>query len=91
MGVIDQIRGRRTEHVTSVAALGVSDVGDEKTPQDFSRSGSDIDTLSLEARNDKEIQQHPDQVTAGAQDGIQKAEAAALVWTKTALYCTFAW
>jgi hypothetical protein len=47
--------------------------------------------LSLEARNEKEVQQNPNQVTADAHQGIQKAEAAALVWTKPVLYATFAW
>ena len=62
---------------------------DPKVSQDF--SGSDSDTLSLEARNEKEIQTHPDQVTRDAELGVQKAEAAALVWSKPAVYATYAW
>lgn len=85
VGVFDQIRGRKTEQITANTFAAVED---EKS---ISHDGSDSDTLSLEARNEKEVQQHPDQVTADAQQGIQKAEAAALVWTKPALYCTFAW
>lgn len=57
---------------------------------DFS-SSSDIDRLSLEERNEKEIQLHPDQITSNAQDGVQKAEAAALVWPKSVVYATYAW
>lgn len=92
MGVFNQIRGRKTETVTADAAVGSHGVvDDEKTPKDFAHSDSDSDNLSLEARNEKEVQQHPDQVTAGAQEGVQKAEAAALVWTKPVLYATFAW
>ncbi|KKY17973.1 putative siderochrome-iron [Phaeomoniella chlamydospora] len=49
------------------------------------------ETASLEQKNEKEVQVHPDQVTADAQLGVQKAEAAALVWSKTAVYCTYAW
>jgi hypothetical protein len=49
------------------------------------------DTNSLEARNEIEVQQHPDQITADAHIGVQKAEAAALVWGKTALFLTYAW
>ncbi|KAL1587195.1 hypothetical protein WHR41_04257 [Cladosporium halotolerans] len=49
------------------------------------------DTQSLEARNEKEIQQHPDQVTADAHVGVQKAEAAALVWSKPALIFIYVW
>ncbi|EME79287.1 uncharacterized protein MYCFIDRAFT_71925 [Pseudocercospora fijiensis CIRAD86] len=92
MGVFNQIRGRKTENVTADAAIGSRGVvDDEKTPRDCTHSDSDSDNLSLEARNEKEIQQHPDKVTAGAQEGVQKAEAAALVWTKPVLYATFAW
>jgi hypothetical protein len=49
------------------------------------------DTNSLEARNEREVQQHPDQVTADAHVGVQKAEAAALVWGRPALLFTYAW
>ncbi len=52
---------------------------------------SDSDTLSLEARNEKEIELHPDQVTRGAELGVQKAEAAALVWSRKAVLATYAW
>ena len=54
-------------------------------------SGSDSDNLSLEARNNKEIQNHPNEVTVDAQPGVRKAEAAALVWSKPAVYATYAW
>lgn len=93
MGVLDQIRGRQTEQHTAEAFAVTDDVGG-KSPVETSNSkdaNSDSDALSLEAQNDKEIQQHPDQVTADAPEGIQKAEAAALVWTKPVLYATFAW
>lgn len=49
------------------------------------------DTSSLEARNEREIQQHPDQITVDAHLGVQKAEAAALVWSKPVLIFIYAW
>jgi hypothetical protein len=49
------------------------------------------DTKSLEARNEQEVQQHPDQVTANAHIGVQKAEATTLVWGKPALIFTYVW
>lgn len=60
---------------------------------DVEQPSSDNDTsrLSLEAINEKEIQAHPDHVTAAAEPGVQKAEAAALVWPKKAVYATYAW
>ncbi|POR36869.1 Siderophore iron transporter mirB [Tolypocladium paradoxum] len=51
----------------------------------------DSDTLSLEARNEKEVQANPDRVTQGAELGVQKAEATALVWSKKAVYLTYGW
>jgi MFS family permease len=52
---------------------------------------TDSERLSLEARNEKEIELNPDQVTKNAQAGQQKAEAVALVWPKSAVYATYAW
>nr|XP_003188889.1 siderochrome-iron transporter [Aspergillus niger CBS 513.88] len=54
-------------------------------------SSSDHSQLSLEAQNEKEVETHPDEVTKDAQLGVQKAEAAALVWSKQAVYATYAW
>ncbi|OJI84632.1 hypothetical protein ASPTUDRAFT_40640 [Aspergillus tubingensis CBS 134.48] len=46
---------------------------------------------SLEQRAEKEVQEHPDEITGDAQAGVQKAEATALVWSRKALYVTYAW
>ncbi|KAL4990399.1 major facilitator superfamily domain-containing protein [Aspergillus falconensis] len=54
-------------------------------------SDSDPSNLSLFARNEKEVEQNPDKITQDAHLGVQKAEAAALVWSKTAVYTTYAW
>ena len=75
-------------------AQGVVDV--EKGHQDANvatdKYDSDsTDTNSLEARNEREVQQHPDQITADAHIGVQKAEAATLVWGKPALLFLYAW
>ncbi|KAE8367891.1 major facilitator superfamily domain-containing protein [Aspergillus caelatus] len=52
---------------------------------------TDSSRLSLEARNEKEAQEHPNQVTRDAHLGQQKAEAAALVWSKKAVRFTYGW
>ncbi|KAK9319475.1 major facilitator superfamily domain, general substrate transporter [Lipomyces orientalis] len=52
---------------------------------------ANIDTQSLEERNEREILEHPDGISQEAQIGVQKAEATALVWSRTALYATYAW
>ncbi|KAJ5758453.1 hypothetical protein N7520_005609 [Penicillium odoratum] len=49
------------------------------------------DSQSLEERNERQILNHPGEVTQDAQIGVQKAEATALVWSRTALYATYAW
>ncbi|KAI3054129.1 hypothetical protein CBS147353_11466 [Aspergillus niger] len=51
---------------------------------------ADSNRQSLEQKNEKEVQEHPDEVTGDARAGVQKAEATALVWTKKTLYSTYA-
>ena len=79
MGVIDWMRAR-DQGLTN-----------EKLPNVAHDYSSSSDTDSLEARNEKEVQAHPDQVTKDAQLGVQKAEAAALVWSQTAVRLTYLW
>jgi len=65
---------------------------DEKAGHNvWDSSASDSDTLSLEARAEKEANEHPDRVTDYEDVGVQKAEAAALVWSKQAVWATYAW
>jgi hypothetical protein len=94
MGVINRIRGRDTSQLNAAAINpGPVDVAvDEKVasqPQDVPTS--DTETLSIEARAAKEVEAHPDQITADASAGVQKAEAAAMVWSKKAVYAVYAW
>ena len=86
MGILDLVRGR-----DNTAAIDVVATEDHETKEN-EKSGSDSnDRSSLEARAEREIELHPDQVSEGADLGVQKAEAAALVWSKTALICIYAW
>lgn len=87
MGVFNLARNRRDDRVAADAVQFSDPSKDFETPG----TASDSDTLSLEAKNEKEVQEHPDQVTEYAGLGVKKAEATALVWSKPALYCTFAW
>ena len=41
--------------------------------------------------DEKELEQHPDSITEGAELGQQKAEAAALAWNRPALVAIYAW
>ncbi|CAK7228853.1 Siderochrome iron transporter 2 [Sporothrix bragantina] len=54
-------------------------------------SGDDSSQLSLEERNELEVKRHGNEVTAKAALGVQKAEAAALVWSKPQLLATYGW
>ncbi|RAL08046.1 MFS general substrate transporter [Aspergillus homomorphus CBS 101889] len=79
MGIVtDRLRGRKTNHV-------VEDLG----PVD-DRDSQDTPPENL-ARAEKEAEQHPEEVTKEAPIGVQKAEAAALVWTKKAIAITYGW
>lgn len=107
MTVLDFLRGRRsgspddddhniptTETTDERKTEGdVSTMGDVPPVGDVSgdNSNEDSDRLSLEARNEKEIMKHPDEVTSHAHLGVQKAEAVALVWSKKSVYATYAW
>lgn len=89
MGFINTIRMRKEPHL----AASVGEYNEKHNANaygDGMATPSDSDTLSLEARNEKEVQQHPDQVTQQAEIGVQKAEAAALVWGKKTVWATYA-
>lgn len=80
------VRNRREAHLAEHIVHPDAEVNDSEKAD---VSGTDSDGLSLEERNEKEVQLHPNQVTVGAHLGQQKAEAAALVWSKKALYATY--
>ncbi|KAL2786419.1 major facilitator superfamily domain-containing protein [Aspergillus keveii] len=65
--------------------------GEAKEPQERVIQDSDSSDLSLFARNEKEVEQNPDKVTQDAHIGVQKAEAAAMVWSKKVVYATYGW
>lgn len=91
MGVIDRIRSRRDDEVqpaTDPAAEATDEKGAPNVQDSEWSPASSDDNL---ARAAKEIEAHPGQVTEGATPGVQKAEAAALVWPKKAVYAIYAW
>ena len=84
MGVLNLVRGRN-----NTAGLVATE---NHQPEKNEKPGSDShDRSRVEARAEREIELHPGQVTEGADLGVQKAEAAALVWSKTALIGIYAW
>lgn len=91
MGVLDRIRGR------SAAPTDNPNGPDETAARTKEEGGGVMDSgpsstdLSLEEKNEKEVMENGANVTADAPIGIQKAEAAALVWSKQTVYITYAW
>lgn len=91
--VFNLVRPRKTPHL----ATGT----DQATPDDFSKEAKvqDVEGFSSDGesnldpyhQNEKEVQANPNGITQGAQEGVQKAEAAALVWSKKTIFCIYAW
>lgn len=81
--------------VTLVTMTAINFGSDPKEPANIETTTrgnqANGDTQSLEERNERELLERPDEVTQEAQVGVQKAEATALVWSKPALYATYAW
>ena len=90
MGIFDRFTGQKAGQTETENVVGPeNDHGKADVAANYV-SGSDSD-LDLVDRNEKEIHEHPDEVTFDAQPGVQKAEAVALVWSKTSLYLIYAW
>lgn len=87
MGFIPTIRLRKAAGVAEAA----TEFDDDKHDVGYGISDSVCDALSLEAKNEREVRQHPSDVTWQADLGVQKAEAAALVWSKKTVWATYAW
>lgn len=101
MGVFDLARGRNDLRI--VQGITGSDLHGLKYEVDVSanteNSGSDcnnnssndieIKEASVDAPSDKPPQRNSHRTTQGAYIGVQKAEAAALAWSKKSAYGTF--
>ena len=85
MGVFDVFRGRQDSQI--VEDLHVSEQHHE--PKDIQLSEDLKERNSLEARNEKAIEQHPDEVTENAYRGVKQAEAIMSSWTLRALIFTY--
>lgn len=92
MGVLDRFKGHKAavNGDDGITAVGAHDQTKHEEAGNYI-SETDMSSLDLIDKNEKDIQAHPDQITAYAQPGVQKAEAAALVWSKTTVYLLYAW
>ncbi|KAL1846833.1 Siderochrome iron transporter 2 [Paecilomyces lecythidis] len=91
MGVFDLVKGRHDHHLAAAVSESEAPQQSKDDAHVHDHSASDSETLSLEEREAREIEKHPDQITKNAQLGVQKAEAAALVWPKKVVYGAYAW
>lgn len=89
MHLFRHVGDRKSAETAPAAAFYEPGKGPDDAVQTAGTAHSDSDTISLEAANEKEVQEHPDQVTQGAQLGVQKVEAAALVWSQKTVYATY--
>lgn len=88
VSVFSNLRGRQDSRIVR----DVTGPGLDTSKDGFDVGvSSDADTMSLEARNEKELQIHPNEVTSSAQEGVKKAEAAALIWGQKTVYAIYAW
>ena len=81
MGLLDMIRGRHEAQMVETMARVDTPSIDEKP-----HVGNDVNISACHPD-----QSQPEKVNPQAQPGIQKAEAAALVWSKKVVIGTYAW
>ncbi|PWY93103.1 MFS general substrate transporter [Aspergillus sclerotioniger CBS 115572] len=82
MGAVDRLRGRKTNHV-------VDDL--QPVENDNSENRQTKEPTDNVGEKEAAAQERPEEVSREAPIGVQKAEAAALVWSKKAIYGTYAW
>lgn len=91
MGMIDMIRGpHRARVMEEIAILQTPGPPDDKfaAGNNFTRVVCRIDPKT---RQSTQVGSPSHEVTSDAPAGIQKAEAAALMWSKSIVYGTYAW
>ena len=90
MGILELVQSRDNNGRTSKA---FAPAGNESQVQE--QSPSDVETppdsRSLERHDEKEVLEHPDEINRNAQVGLQKAEAAALVYTRKVVIGIYGW
>jgi len=95
MGVINLTRGRRdirvVEDIVGSDLHGLNSAANTSTDSSHSKDGHQIEQqASVETIPEKPPQRNSHRTTQGAYIGVQKAEAAALAWSKKSAYGTFA-
>lgn len=63
----------------------------EEQTNEHTPSSSDAEAPALSARDEKEVNERPDEINLDAKPGLQKAEAVALIWSRKTVICLLAW
>lgn len=95
MGVINLTRGRKDirviQDITGSDLHALNSEANESTDRSDGKDGHQIEQqASVETVAEKKPQRNSHRTTQGAYIGVQKAEAAALAWSKKSAYGTFA-
>ncbi|KAJ5721665.1 Siderochrome iron transporter 2 [Penicillium malachiteum] len=95
MGAIDVIRGRNEGGRTSKPFVPPDEGIEKQEPSTnesiTTSSPSSPEEESFEWHDEKEVQRNPDHINANAELGLQKAEAAALVYTRKVVLGIYGW
>ncbi|KAJ5156379.1 siderochrome-iron transporter [Penicillium capsulatum] len=93
MGALDTIRGRFDHGRGSQPFVPPEFDAQHASKENPSTTPAEVpsDSSSLEMADEKEIQNNPNQINEQAQAGVQKAEAAALVYTKKVIIGIILW
>lgn len=91
MGVIDTIAGRNDNGRMSKPFVPDDATKQEPISNEIQTSPTDSDNISLEQLDEREVQLNPDQINTKAEAGLQKAEAAALVYGPNTVLAIYAW
>lgn len=91
MGFLDTIAGRNENGRMSKPFVPEEDTKEEPIANTIPTVPTDSDNVSLEKRDEREVERNPDTINTKAEAGLQKAEAAALVYGPNTVLAIYAW
>lgn len=90
MGGLSTTRGRNDTHLAqTIAEAGFRESKYEVRVSSPGTTRENPDGFSIETQKEPSFQNRFNEVTQGAPVGVQKAEAAALAWSKKTAYMTY--
>lgn len=89
-GLKNQIFSRRAA-LSAEGTIIKNDDFSSSSDQGAENKQDTVDSNNLEFLQDADVRKHPDQVTQSASAGVQKIEAASIVWPKKMVYAVYAY